>query len=360
MSDDSPTGAKTEEPTPKKLRDARKKGQVAQSKETSTAVIFIILTGLSFGLIPDMFDELYAALNLVITLSGDLSEGAMGDAISAVVTVVFKILLFPLAITFILVVSAKFMEVGIFFSSEPMKLDFSKLAFKGFSNVFSKKNLFDWFISLIKTICILFVVGSVIYAHIHDIAKASSQCDLSCTLTVWARIAGIALFFVAVLSVLVAGIDIMMQQFFHKKKLMMSQYELKQESKETQGNPEIKGKRKQIHKEILNSPVKQQVAKAAVLVTNPTHVAIGLSYEEGQETLPTVCLKEVEKNALAARRFAYLNNIPIVEDPPLARALLAKSALNEFIPEEFIDPVVVVLKWAQQVKQNEREGVGPK
>lgn len=351
MSGDSPTGAKTEEPTPKKLRDARKKGQVAQSKETSTAVIFVVLTGLSVSLIPDMFDELYAALNMVITLSGDLTDSAMAEAISTIVTIVFKILLFPLSITFLLVVTAKFMEVGIFFSGEPMKLDFSKLAFKGFGNVFSKKNAFDWMISLIKTVCILFVVSSVIIAHLPDIIMASSQCDLSCTLTVWGRIAGTALFFVAVLSVLVAGLDVMMQQYFHKKKLMMSQYEVKQEGKETQGNPEIKSKRKQIHKEILNSPVQQQASKAAVLVTNPTHVAIGLSYTEGQTTLPTVCLKEVDRNALAARRYAYLNNIPIIEDPPLARALLARAALDDYIPEEFIDSIVVVLKWAQEVKK---------
>jgi type III secretion protein U len=351
MSGDSPTGEKTEQPTNKKLRDARKKGQVAQSKETSTAVIFIVLTGISFSLIPNIFDQLYGALTVVIEASGDLSEGSVGNAVSSVIIVVFKVLILPLLLTFIFVVAAKFMEVGVIFSSEPMKLDFSKLAFKGFKNIFSKKNLFNWFVSLLKTAVISTVIGFVIYQHLPDIVRAAEYCDLNCSFTLWARITGISLFYIAILSVIVACVDIGMQQAFHKKSLMMSLYDIKKEYKETQGSPEIKGKRQKIHRELLSEPVKQQVQKSAVLVTNPTHVAIGLSYTEGQRTLPTVCLMEVENNALMARRFAYLNDIPIVEDPPLARALLAKAKLDQYIPEEFIDPVVVVLKWVREVNK---------
>lgn len=353
MSSDSPTGEKTEQPTAKKLRDARKKGQVAQSKETATAVALIVLSGLSIGVIPDMFNQLSVALNGVIELSGEMKDGSVGEAVSTFITLLFKILMLPLSITFVLIVIAKISEVGLTFSGEPLKLDFSKLAFKGFGNIFSKKNAFDFCITLLKMVVILSLIGTILYSHLADVVKAADQCDLKCSLAIWGRIAGLVLFSVAVLSVIVAALDVMMQQYFHKKKLMMSLYDLKQESKETQGNPEIKGKRKQIHNEILNSPVQEQVKKSAVLVTNPTHVAIGISYVEGQRTLPTVCMKEVEKNALQARRLAYLNNIPIIEDPPLARALLAKATLNQFIPEEFIDPIVVVLKWAQEAKKNQ-------
>lgn len=351
--DDSPTGAKTEEPTPKKLRDAKKKGNVAQSKETTTAVIFILLSGISFWVIPDVFKQLGDALNEVIEIAAEPSEGAVGDAFVLVLSVIFKILLLPLGLTVFSVIVVKLFEIGPVFSSEAMKLDFSKLAFKGAKNVFSKKNLFDWLVSLTKTFLILTVIISTISYYFYDIAK-SAQCDLSCVMFVWARIAGITLFFVALLSVIVALFDVTMQRFFHRKKLMMSLYEVKQEYRETQGNPEIKGKRKQIHREILNSPIKENVAKSAVLVTNPTHVAIGLSYEEGQKTLPTVVLMEVESNALLARKIAYYNNIPIIEDRALARALLARAKLNDYIPEEFIDPVVVVLKWALKVSKESR------
>lgn len=351
----SDSAEKTEDPTHKKLEDSRNKGQVSSSKELSASIIFTLFSILMISVLPNMVEKLrtlYATILSSLSFASEASPTSLNDAISKSIEASFltgsDILIFPMMTLLIVVCIAKFLEVGPVFSFEPMKLDFNKLAFKGFKNVFSMKHLVEFMMSITKTFFLSWLTWLILQYHISDIYLAT-QCSLSCSLILWGNIVAIFLIVFSIASIIIAIADHLIQKKLFLKNMKMSKDEVKQEYKQMNGNPEIVSERRRTHKEIIESPVESNAKRSTVLVTNPTHVAIGIQYELSDKELPRISLIATEQNALCARIIAKKHNIPIIENIALARALLATAQMNEYIPAEFIDPVVKILRWVYEL-----------
>ena len=154
--------------------------------------------------------------------------------------------------------------------------------------------------------------------------------------------------------VTVAVLDFMFQRFNHKKQLMMTKDEVKREFKEQEGDPQIKGKRKQFHRELLQGGPAQKTKRASALIVNPTHYAIAIYYNELITPLPIVLAKGIDFQAQLMKKIAADNNIPILEDVPLAHALYDLAEEGRYIPRELIEPIAKVVRWLQERKGGKR------
>jgi len=343
---------KTEPPTPKKLRDARKKGQVAMSKDVTSTVLLVLLS----AYLGVMWQTHLAYLKEMILLPSTFYgyedfRSVLGEAIQGVVSVAVKISLPILAIAVAGAIAGGYVQVGALFTFETMKPELKKLnPVEGAKKIFSVKSLFELVKSSLKVGIIGAVIFFVVRASIEPLLKIPYS-GIDGILAILPVIVFRLVLFTMMAYVALAAADFTFQKFQHIKQLKMSKDEVKREYKESEGNPEIKGKRKQLHREILEDSTVQNTKKATVLVTNPTHRAVGLYYRPGVTSLPIVTSKGadgVAKRMIAAAREA---GIPIMENVPLARALYDQSEVHCYIGSELVEPVAEVLLWV--------EGLGP-
>lgn len=341
---------KTEQPTPKKLRDARNKGQVAKSKEIPSAVI-IIYTFMLVWIMYDYIIERFTEMITVPTLYYDrpFKEGL--DATIHAVLDVFVTISIPFVFGAAFVgVMANFFQVGFLFSMESVKPDLKKMnPVEGVKKIFSMNNL----IELIKSILKIAFLSVLLYIVIRDAVDPLFKIP-------YLGINGVRMMLGALLKqvfiytaaafVIVAAIDFFLQKHQHIKKLKMTKDEVKREYKESEGDPIIKGKRKQLHQELVNSDTVQKTKKASVLVTNPTHIAIALYYEEEKTKLPMVLAKGTDHVAKRMIQIAQEEGIPIMQNVPLARSLYKDALENHYIPTDLLEPVAEVLRWVHELE----------
>ncbi len=281
-------GDKTEQPTPKRLRDARKKGQVAKSQEIPSAVGIITACLLLAVMWEDFSLRVKVLLLETITKSNLSFESAAWTVAEFCFDVSLFICVPLLAGITVVSLASQFAQFGVLISFEGAKPSLNKLSPKQWVNkVFSKKGLLEIAKTLMKVILLGWVLFSVVLDHIDAFLKAGLR-DIYYFLEVF----GETLWYVAVwtmaIFLLVAAVDYFFQKRFHIKELMMSKDEVKREYKEMEGDPHIKSQRKQLHKEIVNSNTLNAAASATVLVTNPTHIAVALQYTEGKTPLPMI------------------------------------------------------------------------
>ena len=341
---------KTEQPTPKRTRDARKKGQVAKSKEVPSVIIILAIAGTLF-LMSDFYLE---HLESLMILPIEFIKQPFTEALNLLIPKLLKevaLLITPLIATaFIAALIGNIAQTGMLFAVDPIIPKFEKIdPMKGLKRMVSIKNLMELFKSLLKVTILSLFVWMVLRKNLGtlmDIHFCGEQCLLP--------IIGIQLkqllLYSSIGFLLIAGADFMFERYQHRKQLRMSKDEVKREYKETEGNPEIKGKRRQLHQE-LQSSVSKNVKNSNVIVTNPTHVSIGLCYKRGVTPLPVVTVQGTDARAKLIRSIAEQEGIPIMQQVPLARALLADTEPGDYIPTELIQPVAEVLKWAEQVKK---------
>jgi type III secretion protein U len=151
--------------------------------------------------------------------------------------------------------------------------------------------------------------------------------------------------------IIISLLDYCLEYHFYIKQLKMSKEEIKKEYKEMDGNPEIKGRRKQLHKELLVNNIRKQVKQSSVIITNPTHIAIGIRYIKHQTPLPIITLKQTDALAQLVKKIAIQENIPIIQRIPLARSLYAEGIIDQYIPENTIETMAEVLHWLIQISQ---------
>jgi len=341
---------KTEKPTPKKIKDARKKGQVVHSKEVVSAAMLSSLV-FYFWATGDLHVQLISDL---IVLPSHFYKLPFNEALELVVeSLMYKvaILTLPLIVLVILIaLLSNYFQVGPLFVFDPIKPKAEKISvISGFKKIFSMKNLFEFIKSMIKIVFLSILVYLVIVRNISDLIKIP-YCGETCLLPVVGRMVLLLLINSVVAFVVVAVVDYVFQKAQHIKELKMSKDEIKREYKEMEGNPEIKSQRKYIHKEILNSDMRAQVSGSSVIVANPTHVAIGLHYKKGENPLPVITLKGLDAVALKYRYIAEQEGVPVVENIWLARALLAQSEVGGYIPEGLIEPVAEIFSWLERVE----------
>jgi flagellar biosynthesis protein FliR/FlhB len=335
---------KTEDATPRKKYEARRKGQVAKSKDVALALTLlastIVLIALGGYAINEFKATMIAFLNNYLTtaLTYNSVQNIMIIAVWRIAVVLLPMIL-PIMLMGVL---ANLLQTGFLISSEPIKMDFSKLnPINGFKRMFSVKTG----VELIKDLALVTIVGLVGYNFIssnyttilnlwnlNPIGMLSAIGNL--TVTIFFR--------VTLLMIVIAISDYIFQWFQYNKDLRMTKQEVKEEYKQDEGDPQIKSKIKQKQREMAMRRMMQEVPKATVVVTNPTHISIAIKYVKGEEA-PTVTAKGADNVALKIKQVAKENDIPIIENKPLARLMFEKVELDQQIPAEMYQAVAEIL-----------------
>lgn len=353
MADKNDGGDKTEKPTPKRLKDARKKGNVAKSKDvtnTTVLILWLALFGLGFGFAADRFAALFEVALTAPGKEGDFIHHLL--AVSEAALDVFLILsaacLLPVAFFGTLV---EFLQTGPVLSFEKIKPKMENLnPASGLKRMFSMDNLVELFKYLINTTILLLVAWLVFKAFSADIALLPLANPDAIGDGLWAILLRMLLWTIGIFA-LVSILDAGYQKFSYTKKLRMSQRDIKQELKDTEGDPMIKQKRREAHQEWSQQSAMQAARDANVLVVNPTHVAIALDYDRELSPVPIVSAKGEDHVARAMREAAEEEGVPILRNVELARELLAHANEGDLIPRDLFDIIAEVILWAQEVQQ---------
>ena len=353
MAEESSTGGeKTEEPSSKRRADFRKKGQVAQSKEVQTAGLFTIILLFWIFYMPEFWAEL-SKLVASIWMNLNQFDGSPSTVhgLSMFITKEMAFLLLPL---FILVMIIGFFssvfQIGWLFTTQPLTPDFTKInPIQGLGRMFSMRAIVDLFKSVGKVILIGWVAYSTIIDHFNE-ALILVDTSPGETILFLGRVATLILAKVCGLLILIAAIDFMYTKHEMEEKMKMTKQEVKEEFKEMEGDPFIKGQIRRIQQEMAQKRMMADVPDADVVVTNPTHISVAIKYDTKSMDAPLVLAKGVDHIAMKIREIARENEIPIIENPPVAR-LLHKIDLGANIPEEMFKAVAEILAHVYSLKK---------
>lgn len=345
--------AKTEPPTAKRLRDLRKKGDVARSPDVPAtaaviaAVVFMAVSGMHF------LDGLNALLNRVLSADlralesgqtlgvADWARNLMTDAAWLVLPLVLVLIAASLL--------SGFLQVGAIFSTTPVKPQLSRVnPVAGAKRLFSLRMLVELLKLLLKTVLLGGAIWLIAmrmlptllrthYAHSGVILPLALH---SIQLLAWASVAC----FLAI-----AAFDLYFQAWDYRRRNRMSIEEVRREVRETEGNPQLRQRRRQLHREVNEATMLESVRRAQVVVVNPTHIAVALHYQPGETDLPIVVAKGEGDMARQIRRIAEEEGIPVLHNVDLARRLQSGAPVGQYIPDELIEPVAAVLRWVREL-----------
>ncbi|WLD83553.1 flagellar biosynthesis protein FlhB [Selenomonas dianae] len=347
-------GEKTEEPTAKKRADARKKGQVGRSQEINSA--FVLLVGF-FGL-KLLWDSIYFSIASYATyVFSNLNQTIDTENILRIfigIVIVLAKTAFPIMIFIMLIgLAVNFFQVGLNFNTESIEFKLDKLnPINGFGRIFSKRAL----VELVKSFFKILVIGFFLYRFIHEQILAMPQFmffDLTTSLTLVAEIIFQMAFIVIGVIMIMAFMDYGYQKWQTTQDLKMTKQEVKDEMKQTEGDPQIKGKIRQKQRQMAMARMMKEVPKADVIITNPTHYAIALAYEQGM-IAPTVIAKGQDLVAQRIKEIGREARVPIVENKPLARTLYAAVEIGGSVPQELYQAVAEVLAYVYRLKHGRR------
>lgn len=361
MSGQEDSGDKTEKPTSKKLRDARKKGDVAKSKDitnTLSLVIWLILFWLATTHVAMEFSLLF---NTVFTQIGQVKssvEGSGSMAMTNIGVLAFRglaLVTIPILLAAGLIGSlGDFLQIGPVFALEKMKLDFSKLnPASGLKRIFTMDNLFEIAKSMLKILLLIAVTFLVVKVMLPELARLPLG-GVGDATTMYHKAMMWLLGITVIVFFFVSFADLGYQHHSFTKKMMMSMRDIKQEMKDDEGDPYIKAKRKQLHQEWSQQNTTQAVKSASVLVVNPTHIAIAIEYGTEAAPIPIVTAKGQDHLVPMMKQIALEAGVPIMRNVPLARRLNALAEVDEFIPQETFEAVAEVLHWAQAVRDGQQ------
>jgi len=353
---DSDSGEKTEEPTAKKLSDARKKGQIARSKDLGTMFV-LVGSAVAIMLVGGMLTE---SLSLVMTRTFTLTREEVMDihALYGVLRGTVTLLIAPLVWIFVIIMIAAFigntMLGGMSFSAEAMAPKLSKMSpLAGFKRMFGIKALVELVKSLLKFFVVFIVAYLLLSSLFEEILGLSLEAiplnfEHAVTMLQW-------MFLVLALSIgIIAAIDAPYQTWDHNRQLKMTKQEIKDENKNTEGSPEIKGRIRRAQYEMSQRRMMQDVPDSDVVITNPTHYAVALKYDLEQGGAPMLVAKGIDQMAIHIRTIAKENNVEIIASPALARSLYYCAETNEEIPEELFAAVAQVLAFIFQLNEHKK------
>lgn len=339
------SGEKTEEATPKKKSDAKKKGQVAKSKELTSAlgllIITLILSVLGGYIIDSLKETLIMFLRDYPATSID-NNGLKGILITSLIRI--GIIFLPVAIPIsIMGILANVAQSGKVLTTDPLKPKLEKInPISGFKRMFSMKAVVDLIKNLIIIIIIAYVGYKFILSNYEHVLNFGSY-------RVEAIIVSLGELMVEILSkvtlvmIIIGIIDFVYQKFQFNKDLKMTKQEIKEEFKQQEGDPVVKGKIKQKQREMSMKRMMQTIPDATVVITNPTHIAVALKYEQNTKSAPIVVAKGQDNIAIKIKEIAKENNVPIIENKPLARLIYSEVELDEEIPYEMYQTVAEIL-----------------
>lgn len=344
---------KTEKPTPKKKRDAREKGNVLQSREINSAFVllaaFIIINifatfvGITFKKNTLHIYEQYLPVNYMFSIK-NIQSIMIGVMIN------FFIIIAPITVTSLVAgVASSYLQVGALFTTKPLNININKLnPVEGFKRMFSMKSVAEFLKASIRVLILGYISYNYIKNQINFIFNSIGM-DITKILGLLLKMSvgigirsGIALVVLAIL-------DYLYQRHEYNKNLMMTKQEVKEEYKQTEGDPKIKSRIREKQRAMSMRRMMQDVPKADVIITNPIHFAVAIEYNSQHLDAPKVIAKGKRLVAQNIKKIALENNIVIVENKPLARALYDSVEIGQFVPPELYQAVAEVLAYVYRI-----------
>ncbi len=344
---------RTEKPTPKKLQDARKKGQVAQSREIPSAMI--LLASLLFFYFAGGF--MFRQMGYLITASyRRLNDAVLQDALSAsrLAGWCFEqstVILIPLMLTLVAVgILANVSQFGFLIKEDALTPDFKKInPVNGLKRLVSLKSL----VELVKSVFKILFVGLIAYVILKqdlEVIPTLMQMDVISIMAFTGQSAFKIAFFVCLGLIVLAATDFAYQRWQHHRELMMTKQEIKEERKQMEGDPQIKSRIRSMQIEMARRRMMEMVPEADVVITNPTHLAIAVQFDADTMAAPTVVAKGADYMAQRIREVAHDSGVPLVENKPLARSLFKTTEIGDPIPVDLYQATAEVLAYVYRLK----------
>ena len=344
---------KTEKATPKKIKESREKGQVLQSRELNSAFVLLgtfmllsYLTGYIGRVIQNFIIYIYGEymhLNYVFTVK---------NVNRLVLIIFFNLLKITLPIGFICLligVVTSYLQVGYLFTTKTLAFQLERLnPISGFKRMFSLNSLVELFKCFVKIVFVGFVIYRYAFKQINLIINSISL-DIDSIMSILKEITISIGYRAGVVLLILAILDYLYQKYDYDKRLMMTKQEVKEEFKQTEGNPQIKSRIKEKQRQISMRRMMEDVPKADVIITNPTHYAIAIQYDASEFEAPKVLAKGKDLIAENIKEIANDNNLPIVENRELARSLYESVEIGGFIPPELYQAVAEILAYVYRI-----------
>jgi len=345
---------KTEAPTEKKRRESREEGQVAFSKELSSAAllagIVLILVATS-PIILDAMEQLMTQIFQELAQGEELSIDGIFILSEEILSIIIPAFAPFVAVIIFVGIFSSVLQVGVQVTFKAITPKFNKISpLTGLKRLFSSQSLADFLKSMAKLI-IVGLVGYLTYidkiTDLNGLSVLSPGSILNYNFTVVAEVAGkIVLALIAI-----AIFDYFYQRWHHEQQMMMTKQEVKDETKQTEGDPQLKARIRQIQREMSNARMMQEVPKADAVIVNPTHFSVAILYDREIMTAPEVTAKGADHLALRMRTVARENNVPILERPELARDLYANVEIGDDIPERFYKAIAEILAFVYRLRK---------
>ncbi|MBF0097102.1 MAG: flagellar biosynthesis protein FlhB [Magnetococcales bacterium] len=354
MAEDTDKDSKTEDPTGKRLSDAREKGQVINSREVSTAFVFLAATLLFFFQGKQLWQDLQQHMRFFFggALQEDMTPFGLVKLLEeSIATVLLE--LAPFFAGFLLLgIAASAIQHGFLLSWEPIIPNFSKInPLSGLARMFSLRSLVELIKSTLKIAVISYAVYWAMKDDVDQLMQLSSGSVEGFVTTLGEESMAI-LRVVTGTFLAIALLDYGYQRFHYNDELRMTKQEIKDEQKQMEGDPLIKGRIRQIQRELARRRMMEEVPKADVVITNPTHFATALLYKQGEMRAPVVTAKGRGEIAARIRAIAQEKGVPIVENPPLARTLYKEVELGHPIPQDLFKAVAEVLAYVYSLRRH--------
>lgn len=342
---------KTEQPTPKRLRDAREKGQAAKSQDVPSALAVMAVAAYFFAMAPDMLKTMMTMGEIPMLIMNRPFSEALGIVVSSTLACALRVVGPLLGLVMGVVLCANLAQVGVMFSIQSALPKMDNLSpDKWFKKVFSIKNAVEFIKNIIK-VTVLGITAHITFTDYLPRLFRIPRGGVGDMWNILGAAAGDLVLTAAGVFCVIAAVDWFFQKWQFNRQNMMSKDEVKREYKESEGDPLIKSKRRQLHQEMIAQNQVAKTRKAKVLVTNPTHFAVALDYEKERTPLPVILARG--QGALAQRmiRAAEEEGIPVMRNVPLARSLYEQGTEDSYIPRDLIGPVAEVLRWVQSLQR---------
>jgi len=348
------SGEKTEKATPKKRQDARKKGQVIKSQDVTSAIVMLMVFIFLIFFAGSLRDELLAFFRQTfihnIRIETLTIDSVMHLFIETLIQMAF-IIVPIMAIAVVGALAGNFLQFGFLFTLEPMKFDLKKMdPIKGLKRIFSVKAIVELLKSVLKIGFIGSVTTIIIWTNLPEVLALSFKSPWMTLITV-GKLVGIMGIAASLVLLCVSILDWLYQKFDYEKNLKMSKQDIKDEYKNSEGDPLIKSKIKQRQREMAMRRMMSEIPSADVVITNPTHYAIALKYDEENMDAPRVIAKGTDFIAQKIKLIAKEHDVIMVENRPLARAMYDQVEIGDPVPEEFFKAVAEILAYVYRIKR---------
>lgn len=343
---------KTEDPTSKKLQEAFEKGNVPFSREVGSFLMLFLLALIITSYAPNI---MRATRNLLTHFISDVDNIPVDKTGVSIMLWQLAygsvgVLLIPLLGSVIVALAAGLLQNGVVLSAENLKPKFSKISpIAGLGRIFSMRTVVEFIKNILKISLVATIGFLAIYPELHHLNTLPNN-SAEAILLFLAKLAGRLTVGIAIAMFFIALFDLIYQRFQHTKSLRMTKQEIKEEYKQSEGDPVIKQRLRALRMEKAKQRMMAEVPKSDVVITNPTHFAIALSYRPSEHKAPVVVAKGQDLIALKIKEIAEENDVPVVQNPPLARALFASTEIEEEIPLIHYEAVAKIISYVYQLK----------